>query len=97
MYCTVPQVESELWDLIFGDKYKKESNKNKERSRGRKYGSHALARRLLGGGGLGGEVINTSDVSASSGGRSGIGSSGGGAAGDRDGVISRYKYRGIFS
>ncbi|CAM9417070.1 unnamed protein product, partial [Laminaria digitata] len=46
-YLQNDEIESELYDTIFGEKDRK-AGKGKERSRGRKYGTHALAAHFVG-------------------------------------------------
>lgn len=86
------KVESELYDSIFGEKDRK-AGKMKERSRQRKYGTHALASHLMGkpggeGGGAGGDGSGT-DPSPQKDMRNGSSGVGGKGSGDRKGAKKR--------
>lgn len=82
------KVESELYDSIFGEKDRK-AGKMKERSRQRKYGTHALAVHLMGkSGGGGGDVGDTNPSPENR--RDGSSGVGGKGSGDRKGAKKRW-------
>ncbi|CAM9259970.1 unnamed protein product, partial [Ectocarpus sp. 12 AP-2014] len=85
-YLQNEEFESELYDEIFGEKDRLAGKAKEQRSRGRKYGTHALAAHLIGG--SGGGTVSGAGGSGSSGGGEDGGEVGGGERGGKTGSAS---------